>query len=284
MTKEQLIIKFKRELQLRNFAMSTIKTYGGCLSVFIDNFKKFNGYKDVEDIKSFLLTITNQNYHKQFVATILHFYRLVLLRPLSVFDIPYPRKTHYLPEILSVQEVYRLILSIQNLKQKAAIQIMYSCALRIGEVVNIQIHHIDGDRKLLLVKGAKGFKDRYVPLPEQTLVLLRNYYSQYKPKKFLFEGQGSDQYSVRSLQQVFHRACKAARIIKKVTPHCLRHSRLTHLKEVGMDIHELKTIAGHNNIKTTEIYLHPAKETLVNRVAQADNLLTLMIQEQKRIA
>lgn len=264
-------------MQLRNYAFSTINTYSSCLDVFLSNINKYNQYDSVEDIKSFLLTIKNQNYHKQFVATILHFFRLVVKQPLSIFDIPYPRKTHYLPEIFSVQEVYRLVLSIQNLKQKAAIQVMYSCALRISEVVNIQVTHIDGERRLLLVKGAKGFKDRYVPVPEATLILLRNYYRQYKPALYLFEGQGSAQYDVRSIQQVFHRAKKAAGIRKKVTPHGLRHSRLTHLKEAGVDIHELKEIAGHSNIKTTEIYLHLAKETLVTRVAQADAILAQMI-------
>jgi len=253
------------------------------LVFFLSIYHSYNGYQDIEDIKSFLLTINNANYHKQFVATIIHLFRRVVGKPLSAFDIPYPRKTHYLPEILSVPEVYRLILSIQNLKQKAAIQLIYSCGLRISEVVNVQLTHVDGDRKLLLVKGAKGFKDRYVPIPDATLILLRNYYQQFKPKHWLFEGQDNKEaYAVRSLQTIFHRAKRAAGISKKITPHCLRHSRLTHLKEAGLDIYELKEIAGHNNISTTEIYLHLAKETLVNRIAQADALLSM--HQQKMIA
>lgn len=282
MKKEEYINKLRRELKLRNYALSTIETYCSCLNVFLSKYHQFNGYKSIEDIKDFLLTVNNVNYHKQFVATILHFYRAIG-KPLGAFVIPYPRKTHYLPEIFSVQEVSRLILSIQNIKQKAAIQLMYSCALRISEVVNVELHHIDGDRRLLLVKSAKGFKDRYVPIPEATLILLRNYFKQYKPKHYLFEGQGSPQYDVRSIQQVFHRAKNAVGIRKRVTPHGLRHSRLTHLKEAGMDIHELKEIAGHNNIKTTEIYLHLAKETLIERMAACDAYL-LQKQEQKLIA
>lgn len=273
-----LCYKLRRELSLLKYADSTISTYSSCLKVFLQAHNKFNHYHSIEDVKSFLLTIPNANYHKQMVATLHHFYRRVVKQPLSLQDIPYPRKTHYLPEIFNVQEVYKLILAIPNLKHKAIIQLMYSCALRIGELVNIQVAHIDGVRQLLLVKGAKGFKDRYVPIPEPTLILLRNYFKQYKPKKFLFEGQEkvSEQYSVRSIQQIFHRACKAIRIKKKVTPHCLRHSRLTHLKEAGMDIYELKEIAGHNQIETTEIYLHLAKETLVNRVSLADQHLQLL--------
>ena len=276
---EELIYRFKRELQLKKYADSTVETYASCIAVFLRAMAGKPAPLNIEEIKTFLLTIKNQNYHKQFTASIHHFYSKVLQQPLSLNDIPYPRKTNYLPQILSVQQTHRLILSIQNLKQKAAIQIMYSCALRISEVVNIQLQHIDGDRNLLLVKGAKGFKDRYVPIPGATLHLLRNYYKQYHPKQFLFEGQFGGAYSVRSLQIVFYKACITVGIIKKVTPHSLRHSRLTHLKEAGIDIYELKDIAGHNNIKTTEIYLHMAKETLTNRVASADFLLTQHLQK-----
>lgn len=283
MTKNELITKLRRELSLRNYADSSIKTYCGCLSVFLSQYTKYNGYKDIEDIKDFLLTITNVNYHKQFVATIFHFFRYVVGKPIGAFEMPYPRKTHYLPQIFSVQEVYRLINSIENIKHKAIIQIMYSCALRIGEVIKIKITHVDGDRKLLCVKGAKGFKDRFVPIPDATLQLLRTYFSSYKPKEFLFNGQFSLEYSVRSIQQIFYRACRKAKINKDITPHCLRHSRLTHLKEAGMDIYELKDVAGHNQIKTTEIYLHLAKETLSNRIAQADLILSQIVNPSKMI-
>ena len=280
-TINELVGKLQRELKLRKYANSSIDTYSSCLRVFLSQHKKFNSYQDIEDVKSFLLTISNSNYHKQMVATIHHFFGEVLRRPLTIFDIPYPRKTHYLPEILSLQEVYRMIGTIKNIKQKAIIQLMYSCALRIGEIVKLKLPNIDSDRMLVLVKGAKGFKDRYVPLPMPTLQLLRSYYKLYYPHKWLFEGQFHEEYSVRSIQLIFHRAIKEAKIYKRVTPHCLRHSRLTHLKEAGVDIHELKLIAGHNNIKTTEIYLHLAKESLVNRVAMADQLLASIIETKK---
>ncbi|RYZ63043.1 MAG: hypothetical protein EOO14_00400 [Chitinophagaceae bacterium] len=280
----QLLHQFQRELQLLKYADSTVRTYTDCLAIFL---RAMNGKPNplpLDEIKTFLLTIKNANYHKQFTATIHHFYSKVLKQPLTLHDIPYPRKTHYLPQIFSVAEVYRFLQAIPNLKQKTALQLMYSCALRISEVVNIQLHHVDGQRQLLLVKGAKGFKDRYVPIPLPTIAMLRQYYTQYRPSVYLFNGQNAAQYDVRSIQQVFHRAKQAAGIIKKLTPHCLRHSRLTHLKEAGVDIHELKEIAGHNNIKTTEIYLHLAKETLVRRMAMADQYLQSSMQNSKVLA
>jgi site-specific recombinase XerD len=119
-----------------------------------------------------------------------------------------------------------------------------------------------------------------VPLPAATIELLRNYYTVFKPKKYLFEGQYGGQYDVRSIQQFFHKYKNLAGIKKKLTPHSIRHSRLTHLKEAGVDIYELKEIAGHNQIQTTEIYLHLASHSLVSRVAMADALITQSLQHQ----
>jgi integrase/recombinase XerD len=280
MTKGEWIEKLKRELKLRNYADSTISTYSGCLSVILDKYKHYNGYKDVEDIKSFLLTINNQNYHRSFTATFHHFFEKVIKKPLSLDDIPYPRPTHYLPQILSVQEVNRMFACIQNLKHLCILKLIYVCGLRISEAINVVcrkgLSHIDANRKTLLVKGAKGFKDRYVYIPEETIQLLRSYVMRYKPQYWLFEGQKGDKYSKRSIQQIFARAIAAAKINKRCTPHSLRHSRATHLLESPsgtMDIYKLKEFLGHNNIKTTEIYLHLSKKSLIDSMELADQYI-----------
>jgi site-specific recombinase XerD len=111
--------------------------------------------------------------------------------------------------------------------------------------------------------------------------LLRNYRIADNKGKWLFMGQNQQKYSVRSIQQIFHRAKDAAKIAKKVTPHSLRHSRLTHLCEAGMDIYKLKEFAGHNNIKTTEIYLHLSKSSLVNNTELADLIITQALQNSE---
>lgn len=277
MTKNQWIDKFKKELRLRWYAQSTNDTYSGCLSVILNQYKQHNGYKTLDDIKAFMLKITNQNYDKCFRATFHHFFKLVLHKPISLEDLPYPRKTHYLPSILSIQEVQRLINATNNIKHRAILQLIYSGALRISEPINIEcnknICHIDKDRRELLIKGAKGYKDRIVPLPEDTIELLRNYCKQWKPQKFLFEGQKGDRYTSRSIQQVFNQAKRKAGIFKRVTPHSLRHSRATHLCEAGIDIYKIKDLLGHNNIKTTEIYLHLSKQSLGKHIANADAII-----------
>lgn len=279
---QELMKQFRLELTCLKYSQSTIDTYSSCLAVFL---RAMNGKPKplpFNEIKQFLAGITNQNYHKQFTATIRHFYRLVLKQPFSLQDIPYPRKGHYLPEIFSIQEISALVNSYSNIKHRAIIQLMYSCALRIGEVVNIQLQHINSDRLNLRVKGSKGFKDRDVPIPAATLELIKNYYraEKEKPRKWLFEGWGHQQYSVRSIQQLFHQGCRRIKLYRKVTPHSLRHSRATHLHEAGIDIKDLQDMLGHNNIKTTaDYYLKLTKKTLSNRIANADSLLSISFQQ-----
>ncbi len=283
---QELIRQFRIELECRKYAQSSIDTYSSCLGVFL---KAMNGKQKplpLEDIKVFLGKISNVNYHKQFTATIHHFYKLVVKQPLTLDDIPYPRPTNYLPEIFSVQEISRLVASYTNLKHRAIIQLMYSCGLRIGEVINIEIGHIQTDRSLLRVAGAKGFKDRDVPLPSDTITLLKSYYiaEKNKPRKWLFEGQYAEQYSVRSIQQVFWQGVNRLGIKRKVKPHSLRHSRATHLKEAGVDIKDISDFLGHSQLKTTaDFYLKLAKLTLTNRILQADMLLTNLLSTDKRL-
>jgi integrase/recombinase XerD len=276
-TKKELLTKFINELKLRNYADNSIESYVGYLVQFLNYMNGKGKIDPLKDIKNFLLSIENMNTRKMYIITIRNFYKYVLKIELSLEDIPYPRTTNYLPQVLSVQEVSRLMLTTTNIKHRAILQLMYSCALRIGEIPEIIVNnkecHIDSNRKLLFIKNAKGFKDRYVPIPEATITLLRNYNKEYGISNWLFMGQNQQKYSVRSIQQIFKNAAQKAGIYKKVTPHSLRHSRLTHLCEAGMDIYKLKELAGHSNIKTTEIYLHLSKASLVKNVEMFDRII-----------
>ena len=284
---EELISKLQLELRCKKYADSTIRTYTSCLAVFL---RAMNGKPKplpFDEVKKFLAGITNQNYHKQFTATIRHFYRLVLRQPVNLDDIPYPRPTEYLPEIFSVEEVHRLVNSYKNLKHRTIIQLMYSCGLRIGEVVNIQLSHINKDRLILRVAGAKGFKDREVPIPSATMQLIISYYQaeKEKPRKWLFEGWGHQQYSVRSIQQIFYQGCRRIGVKRRVKPHSLRHSRATHLHEAKVDIKDIQDFLGHSNIKTTaDYYLKLAKKSLASRIADADAIIETVLLNQKLIA
>ncbi|MCU0440566.1 MAG: tyrosine-type recombinase/integrase, partial [Raineya sp.] len=134
--------------------------------------------------------------------------------------------------------------------------------LRVSEISFLKISDIDSGSMRVLIERAKGKKDRYVNLPESILEQLREYYKNYKPKKYLFEGQYGEQYSIRSIQQVFKQAMKKAKINKKIGIHSLRHSFATHLLEQGTDIRFIQELLGHQDLKTTLQYTHVSEKSI----------------------
>jgi site-specific recombinase XerD len=177
---------------------------------------------------------------------------------------------------LGEDELARLFNALDNLKHKAMLFTAYSAGLRVSEIAAIKIKHIDSGRMQILVENAKGKKDRYVNLSPVLLDVLRAYVKTYKPKpkEYLFESeQTGSAYPTRTIQRVFQIAKLRARISNDVGIHSLRHSFATHLLEKGTDIRYIKDILGHFNIKTTERYLHVAREKMVNIASPLDDLL-----------
>src|SRR5690606_22737470 len=136
------------------------------------------------------------------------------------------------------------------------ISTLYSAGLRRSELLNLELTDIDSERMVILIKDAKGNKDRYTLLSATLLDDLRKYFKLYRPKKYLFEGNGSIQHSTSSVNTIVKRAAKQIKISKTVTPHTLRHSFATHLLESGTDLRYIQQLLGHNSTKTTEIYTH----------------------------
>ncbi len=188
------------------------------------------------------------------INAIKFYYEQVLHQPKMFFDIPRPKKPLLLPKTLSKTEVAKLFKVTTNPKHLLILKLCYGMGLRVSEIVNIKIKHIDSTNMLVLIQGAKGKKDRYTNLPETILTPMREYYKMYKPKEWLFEGQYGGQYSVRSVQSIFKTAMKKAKINKTIGIHGLRHSYATHLIESGADIRFIQELLGHNSIKTTQIY------------------------------
>ena len=149
------------------------------------------------------------------------------------------------------------------MKHKAMLSVIYSCGLRRSELLNLKPSDVDSDRNLLIIRNAKGKKDRVVPLSDKTIELLRAYYKAYRPEYWLFEGQQKrEQYSETSLQEIFKASLKKAGIQKPATLHWLRHSYATHLLENGTDLRYIQEILGHKSSKTTEIYTHVTNQSL----------------------
>ena len=143
-----------------------------------------------------------------------------------------------------------------NLKHKTILTTIYSCGLRLSELINLKITDIKSGSDVLLIRQSKGNKDRMVALPDKLLTLLRQYYTVYRPKVFLFEGAKGGQYSERSVQLILKDAMRKADIKSKGSVHTLRHSYATHLLKSGIDVRVVQELLGHSDIRTTMIYTH----------------------------
>jgi len=177
------------------------------------------------------------------ITSIKLFFQTIIKKEILIEDIQRPRMAKHLPDIFSPQEIELLLKSIKNIKHKAMLSLIYACGLRRSEIINLRINAVDSNRRLLIIKGAKGNKDRLVPLPESMIEMLRDYFRASRPEYWLFEGNRKGvQYSETSLREVFIHAMKAAGIKKSLTLHCLRHSYATHLLENGVDLRFIQTI------------------------------------------
>lgn len=167
-----------------------------------------------------------------------------------------PFSEKHIPVVLSLSEVVGIIKNTNNLKHRAILATIYSHGLRISELINLKIVDIDSKRGYLIVRKGKGYKDRPIPLNAECLNILRAYFKAYRPHEYLFEGQFQSFYSTTSIRAILKQSVRKSRILKKVTPHTLRHSYATHLLEKGTDIRYIQELLGHCDIRTTEIYTH----------------------------
>ncbi len=184
-------------------------------------------------IKSQKISSSQQN---QRINAIKFYYEKVLGREKQYYELYRPKKEHKLPKVLSKSEVKRIFDVTTNLKHKSILMLIYSAELRRSELLNLLPYDIDSERMIIRINGAKGKKDRISLLSDNLLQLLRIYYKELKPKQYLFEGQKGGQYSPTSVANILKNATLKARIKKKVTPHMLRHSFVTHLLEQGTDL------------------------------------------------
>ncbi len=183
------------------------------------------------------------------INAIKFYFEQVLHQPQMFFDIPRPKKPLLLPKTLTKKEITKLLKVTNNFKHLLILKLCYVIGLRVSEIVNLKIEHIDSENMRVFIPGAKGKKDRYTNLPQTVLEPMCEYYKVFKPTDWLFEGQHGGQYSVRSVQAIFKNAMKKAKINKTIGIHGLRHSYATHLIESGADIRFIQDLLGHNSIK-----------------------------------
>lgn len=249
---------FIQEMKRRNFSENTIENYASCVKYFFGQSKKDHPKNiNEQDIKDFLaqpkMINTQRNYH----SAIKKFYEICLGQKDKFKYIPYARKDNKLPIVLSVEEIQRMFSVCGNKKHKVILALLYSCGLRVSELINLKWENIDRSRMVINIIQAKGKKDRQVMLSPELIPLLESYYKEYRSKVYVLNGWKNElQYSERSVGQVVKQLASKAGIKKKVWTHLMRHCSFTHMVENGTDINLIQKIAGHSNVKTTSIYTH----------------------------
>ena len=177
-------------------------------------------------------------------------------------EIHTPKRAQRIPELLSRQEVARILSACPNDKHRVMLTTCYACGLRVSELVALQVKQIDSDRHVLRIEQAKGAKDRQVILSEPLLALLRQYWQTYRPDQWLFYGHDRQTaLCITSAQKVFKRSKQRAGITKLGGIHSLRHAYATHQLEAGMPVHQLQRLLGHNHLQSTLRYVHWVPQT-----------------------
>jgi len=200
---------------------------------------------------------TSVSQQNQIINAIRFLYKFGLDKKYDKVSFKRPKSEKKLPQVIDHNHIITQLNKIENLKHKSLLSLAYSVGLRVSEVINLKIEDIDSKRMLIHIKNAKGRKDRIVPLSENMLTLLRNYFKQYHPVKYLFNGQNSPKYSSSSCNAIVKKY-----LGEKYHIHQLRHSCFTNLLETGVDLRIIQKIAGHSNVKTTEIYTHVSNQLL----------------------
>lgn len=267
---------FYQQMRLKRYSVNTQKTYASVLGKFLSHWRCTKALDiSEEQVRNYMIHIVEQRncsaaYQRQTINAVKLYFSTVLHMPLNDLAVTAPRRKKTLPVVLSEQEVILLLSQVLNVKHKAILFCIYSAGLRRNELLELKVADIDSTRNCIMIRAAKGNKDRITLLSTKCLTMLRAYYRQYRPKHYLFEGASGGKYSATSLRKIFYRALATSGIQKKASLHTLRHSFATHLLERGTDLRYIQSLLGHSSCKTTEIYTHITTKGLDNICSPLD--------------
>ena len=267
------------DMQIRNLAVNTQKSYVEQVSQFARHFQKSPELLGPEHIRAYQVHLTNEKKLSTGSITIaisaLRFlYGVTLKKDWSFGDlIPAPKAPKKLPVILSPEEVLQFLDCVRSRKHRAILTTCYAAGLRISEAVALTPPTVDSKRMVIRVEQGKGRRDRYVMLSPKLLEVLRAWWRVEKPKDWLFSGdfpgRHITRFAVEKECQKAHRICK---ISKPITPHSLRHAFAVHLLEQGTDIRTIQLLLGHRSLATTAKYLRIATSKVCSTSSPLDLL------------
>jgi site-specific recombinase XerD len=256
------------DLQIRNYAPSTVECYVRSVADFAKHFKRSPDQLGSEEIRSWQLYLLRDKGVKissyiQAVCGLRFFYSNTLNRKVEIERIALPRYEKKLPVILSKEEVKAMLEAPRNLGHRAILATLYGGGLRVSEATNLKVCDLDGIRKVIWIREGKGNKDRQVMLSAPLREVLAAYYRWKRPTDWLFPGgKPGCPISREAVFDTCRKAARAAGIAKPVHPHSLRHAFATHLLEDGVNLLVIRDLLGHRNLKTTARYLHVADTTI----------------------
>jgi len=264
-----------QDLQLRGYADRTVEAYVHAVAQLARFYQTSPDQLSEDQVRQYLLHLSTvqkvaRGTHTIALCGIKFFYRQTLGRSWTVLDVARPKGEQKLPVVLSRDEVWRILSAVRIPVYRVCLTTIYACGLRLMEGIRLQVPDVDGDRTLLHIHGKRA-KDRYVPLPDDTLALLREHWRTHRNPAWLFPTGTRSHVAPRgdpavgpvsrsSLQSAFCRAVKQSGVHKRAHVHTLRHSYATHLLEAGVTLQLIQEYLGHTSLRTTAIYTHLTRE------------------------
>ncbi|MFC4721795.1 tyrosine-type recombinase/integrase [Geojedonia litorea] len=285
---QQLLKDYVTYLKGKRLSENTISSY----AYFVLRYLHFNRAITLHDwttrhIELFMEgVIAKEHYsvssHRQCVSALKYLSTLCSIEGFDASTFKRPKKSLYLPTVLSKEAIIEVLQVTKNLKHRALLGLLYSGGLRVGELLQLELKDLDMDRSQIHIKQGKGRKDRVVVMSEVIKPLFLNYIHTYQPTRYFVEGPDGGPYSASSVRQVLKRSCQLAGIKKKVTPHTLRHSYATHMLENGVDLRYIQALLGHAKPETTMIYTHVAQKSIMQIKNPLDVTVEGLLQNDKR--
>lgn len=275
------------DMQLRGLSAKTQEAYVHAVSKLAKHYGKSPDGINDEELRQYFLHLTNveelaPSSIQVALCGIKFLFEHTLRTDWPTLDLVRPRQEKKLPVVLSVAEVQRVLGCVRKQRYRVCLGTIYSCGLRLQEGVHLRVSDIDGERKAIHIHLGKGAKDRYVPLPDHTLAMLRQYWCVHRHPEWLFpaptkagvpQSTATKPMDVSGMQKCFKAALQESGVQKDATVHTLRHSYATHLLEAGVNLRIIQAYLGHSSPQTTVIYTHLTRKAEDLAIAAIDQVM-----------
>lgn len=267
----------KKESERRRFSPRTIEAYQTCVEMFFRQTDKTPNQITKKDVREFLDSLTEKGRAGGTIHVYLNalkFYFEEILGRNFRLDIKYCKRPERLPEVLTQEEISKILDAIKNPKHKLMISLLYGAGLRVSELLNLKVKEINFENRYGFIRHGKGNKDRIFILPEKIVLQLQELINieNLSTEDFIFLTNRHERYSPRSIAELIKKSCKINGIKRKIHPHTMRHSFATHLIQNGNSVNEVQSLLGHKSPETTMIYVHLAQPNMIKIKSPLDKL------------